>query len=55
MMCKCLEVIVVITIIYCPGHSGALFWKPGASGWISVHGVCFGGCVLMIHGGLPAF
>ena len=55
MMCKLLEVIIAITIIYCPVQSGALFWNPIASGRISVHGVCCGGCVLMIHGELPAF
>ena len=54
-MCKWLEVIIAITIIYCPGQSGAWFWKPVASGWISVHCVCCGGCVLMIYSGLPAF
>ena len=55
MMCKLLEVIIAIKIIYCPGQSSAWFWKPVASGWISIHCVCCGGCVLMIHGGLPAF
>ena len=55
MLCKFIEVNITITIIYCPGQSGAWFWKPVASEWISVHGVCCGGCVLMIHGGLAAF
>ena len=55
MIFNLLEVIIAITIIYCPGQSGAWFWEPVASGWVSVHGVCCGGCVLMIHVGLPAF
>ena len=55
MICKLLEVIIAITNTYYPGQSGAWFWKPVASEWISVHGFCCGGCVLMIHGGLPAF
>ena len=55
MMCKLLEVIIAITIIYCPGQSGAWFWNPVASWWIFVHHVFCGGCIFVIQGGLPAF
>ena len=55
MMCKLLEVIIVIAIFYWPGQLGALFWKPVAFIWISVHFVLYGGCLLVIHGGLLTF